>query len=111
MSLSLVATLMGVRAALSVARVNALTRDSAAIVRVLLFPEIIGAAILWIAMWYFWFGFDRSHYLKKAGWFVALFFLAPLGPVFYYFFAFRRYVVQAEVSPVGPVPMEGSSLS
>lgn len=60
-------------------------------VRLLFFPEIVGAALLWIAMWYFWFSADSSHFLKKAGWFVALLFFAPLGPVLYYFFVFRRY--------------------
>jgi hypothetical protein len=79
LTLALVATLMGVHVAISVARVRGLTPDSAVIVKILLFPEIIGAALLWIAMWYFWFGFDRSHFLKKAAWFVALFWFAPLG--------------------------------
>jgi hypothetical protein len=100
LSLALLATLIGVHAAMSAAGASALTPDSAAVVRILLFPEIMGAALLWVAMWYFWFGFDRSHFLKKAGWFVALFFFAPLGPVLYWYFAFRRHGLQADVSPV-----------
>src|SRR4051812_22400118 len=80
-SLALFATLIGVHTAISAAGIKALTPRSAAIVRVLLFPEIIATALLWIAMWYFWFSFDRSHFLKKAGWFLLLFFSAPLGPV------------------------------
>lgn len=102
LSLALLATIIGVHAAISAAGMSALTRGSATIVRILLFPEIIGTALLWIAMWYFWFGFDRSQFLKKAAWFVGLFFFAPLGPVLYYFFVFRRCAIQADTSPLTP---------
>jgi len=29
---------------------------------------IIGTATLWVAMWYFWFTFDRSQWWKRALW-------------------------------------------
>jgi hypothetical protein len=91
LSLALAATIIAVHSAMSAAGVTALTPTAAAVVRLLLLPEIAGAALLWVAMWYFWFSVDRGHFLKKASWFVALFFFAPLGPALYYFFVFRRY--------------------
>jgi hypothetical protein len=58
--------------------------------RLLLWPGILGTALLSIAMWYFWFGFDKSGWLKKAIWFLPLYFLLAIGPAFYYFFVYRR---------------------
>jgi hypothetical protein len=87
---------MAVHAAPAASRIGTLTPSAAAILRPLLFPEILGTALLWVAMWYFWFSIDRSHFLKKALWFVALALFAPLGPVFYYFFVFRQYARQTE---------------
>ena len=52
-------------------------------------PGIAGTATLWIAMWYFWFGFDRSSSAKKTLWFLPLLF-APIGPVIYFFVVYRR---------------------
>lgn len=92
LALALIATLMGVRMAMSAAGMRALTPSASPVVRTLLYPEILGAAVLWIAMWYFWFGFDHSHYLKKTAWFVCLFLLAPFGTVAYYFVVYRRFV-------------------
>jgi hypothetical protein len=60
------------------------------IVGLLLWPGILGTALLSIAMWYFWFGFDNSGWLKKAIWFLPLYFSLPIGPAFYYFFVYRR---------------------
>lgn len=45
---------------------------AALVLRILLYPEIVGTALLWVAMLYFWFGFDHSHFLKKALWFLCL---------------------------------------
>ncbi len=92
LTLALIATSVGVHMAMTVARAGALTPAAAALVKVLLYPEILGAALLWIAMWYFWFGFDPSHYLKKALWFMLLAFLAPFGTVIYYFVVYRRSI-------------------
>jgi hypothetical protein len=90
LALALTATLIGVRVALSAAGATMLTPSAAKLVTMLLFPEIAGAAMLWVAMWYFWFGFDRSSYLKKALWFPFLLFLVPLATAFYYFLVYRR---------------------
>jgi hypothetical protein len=97
LDLALIATSIGVHMAMSVAQTSVLNFSAASYVRPILYPEILGAAVLWIAMWYFWFGFDTSHYLKKTVWFVCLFFLAPFGTVLYYFVVYRR-VVSAQAS-------------
>jgi len=63
---------------------------AALIVRLLLWPGLIGTALLSIAMWYFWVGFDDSGWLKKAIWFIPLYFLLAFGPALYYFFVYCR---------------------
>ena len=98
LALSLTATLIGAKAAIPAAGAVALNPAAASLVRTLLFPEVIGAAVLWVGMWYFWFSFDRSHYLIKALWFIFLFFLAPLGTVAYYFLVYRRRSAALEES-------------
>jgi len=90
MALALVATMIAVHGAMSAAGTGALNSSAASLVRTLLFPEIVGSAVLWAGMWYFWFSFDHSHYLHKAMWFAFLFFLVPAGTVAYYFLVYRR---------------------
>jgi len=96
LSLALAATIIAIHAAISASGLAGLTPTAAAVARLLLLPEIVGAALLWVAMWYFWFSIDRAHFLKKGCWFVALFLFAPLGPALYYFFVFRRYPPEPE---------------
>jgi len=60
------------------------------LVKVLILPEVFGTALLSIAMWYFWFTFDRCSWLRKAIWLPPLYFLPTIGPVLYYFFVYRR---------------------
>jgi magnesium-transporting ATPase (P-type) len=60
------------------------------LVRILLWPGIFGSGILAVAMWYFWFSFDRSSWNKKSLWFLVLLMGLALGPLIYYFFAYRR---------------------
>jgi hypothetical protein len=91
--LALLATLIGVNAAMVAAGARVLNPTASVLVRVLLFPGIAGEAVLWVAMWYFWFALDRSHYLKKAMWFVFLFLVPPFGTVAYYFFVYRRRIL------------------
>lgn len=102
LTLGLLATLMGVHLALSAAHAAALNTDARSVVRFLLFPEILAAAVLWVAMWYFWFGFDRSHYVKRALSFVLLFFFGPLGTLFYYFVTYRRRVASVGLADAAP---------
>lgn len=59
-------------------------------VRLLVWPGVLGTALLSIAMWYFWLSFDDSSWIKKAFWFLPLYFLLALGPAFYYFLVYRR---------------------
>jgi len=56
----------------------------------LFLPEVLGVAVLWIGMWYFWFSSDHSLHLQKAIWFALLLFLPPLATVAYYFLVYRR---------------------
>ncbi|HZR33673.1 MAG TPA: hypothetical protein VFA76_17645 [Terriglobales bacterium] len=65
----------------------------AAALKVVFFPTILGGAVIWVAMWYFWFGVDRSHWAKRAVWFAALFFLPPSSSALYYFLVYRRLVL------------------
>ena len=90
LALALIATRIGVHTAIGAAGTSALNASAASVVRMLLLPEIFGLAILWIGMWYFWFSFDRSHYLQRAIWFALLFFLVPFSTVGYYFLVYRR---------------------
>src|SRR5437764_6521520 len=97
LTFALIATLIGVQLAIRAAGFSALTVSARPLVKILLFPEILGSALLWVAMWYFWFGFDRAHYLKKAISFLLLFFLVPFGTLFYYFVTYRRRVASLEL--------------
>jgi hypothetical protein len=96
--LAFIATRIGVHTAIAAAGAGALNARAASVVRMLLLPEIFGAAILWIGMWYFWFSFDRSHYLQRAIWFALLFFLVPFSTVGYYFLVYRRKLSASEVN-------------
>jgi hypothetical protein len=60
------------------------------LIQILVWPGVIGTAILWVAMWYFWFSFDASGYFKKTVWCFLLYFLALFAQAFYYFFVYRR---------------------
>ena len=42
-------------------------------------PGALGSATLSIAMWYFWFNFDKSSWARKAFWFLPLYLLLPIG--------------------------------
>ena len=62
----------------------------ALVLRLVLWPCVMGTAVLSIAMWYFWFSFDDSGWLKKTLWFVLLYLIIAVGPILYYFFVYRR---------------------
>ncbi len=90
LTVGLLGTIFATRLAMSVTGVTGLTPQARALVRALLFPETLGSAVLWISMWYFWFGFDSSNYITKALCFALLFLLAPLGTLIYYVAVYRR---------------------
>jgi hypothetical protein len=60
--------------------------------RVLLFISALGAAILWVAMFYYWFNFDVSGAWWKTLSLIALFLFGPIAAVGYYFAVYRRRV-------------------
>jgi hypothetical protein len=91
LALALSGTLMGTRAAQAAIGSHALPPATAAILRVLLVPEVIGSALLWVAMLYFWFNFDRSSLLKRALWFPFIFCFIPLALALYHFFVYRKW--------------------
>lgn len=98
LTFALIATLIGVSLAMPLAGAASLNPPARVVVKVLLLPEILGTASLWIAMWYYWLSFDRSHYLKKFVSLLLLFFLAPFGTLFYYFIVYRRSMLRGEPS-------------
>lgn len=90
--LSLLGVLVGTQMAMLESGVASLVDSPASLllVKVLMWPGILGAALLLVAMWYFWFSYDPSNWLKKAFWFGILFVGNPLGAVLYYFVVYRR---------------------
>jgi len=92
LAIALFGTLVAVSAAMVVSGVRSLAGAPAAVlmVKVLVLPEVFGTAALSVAMWYFWFTFDRSSWVRRACWFPPLYFLPTMGPALYYFFVYRR---------------------
>ena len=68
LAIALFGTLVAVNAAMVASSIRSLAGAPTAVsmVKVLLFPEVLGTAALSIAMWYFWFSFDRSSWIRKA---------------------------------------------
>lgn len=91
MAIVMYGVLVGTRAAQNFVGTRMLPPSTAAILMVILIPAVIATALLWVAMLYFWFGFDRSHWLARAFWFGALYFLAPVGPALYCFIVYRKW--------------------
>ncbi len=91
LSLAMLAMIIGTLMAIATAGGNsfAVSPPVALVLRLLLWPCVMGTAVLSIAMWYFWFSFDDSSWLKKAFWFVLLYLVIVIGPILYYFFVYR----------------------
>jgi hypothetical protein len=92
-ALSLFGVIIASRLALGSAGFGSFESSSTAalFVRCLVWPGILGTAMLCIAMWYFWFNFDDSGVLRRTVWFILLYLAIPIGPAFYYFFVYRRH--------------------
>jgi hypothetical protein len=90
LALALGGTLMGTRAAQVLVGANTLPPTTAALLSLVLVPEVIGLALLWAAMLYFWFSFDQSSWLIRALWFPFIFFFLPYGLVLYHFLVYRK---------------------
>ena len=69
-----------------------LSPETATALLSILFAEVVGAALLQVAMLYFWFGFDNSSWLRRAFWFLLLCFVLPFFWALYYFLVCRRQV-------------------
>lgn len=61
----------------------------AAFIRVQMYLGVLGMAVLWIGMAYYWYGFDSSNSWLKAVTLLILL-LGPLGAVLYQFLIYRR---------------------
>jgi hypothetical protein len=94
LDLALLATRMGVIAATISAGVFSFPPVTVFILRLLLFPEVIGTAILFVGMSYCWLGLGGS-YKRKLLWllFCGLFLIAL--PI-YYFVSYRSLASKAE---------------
>jgi len=105
LNLIFLGTVIGTRAAQSFANVTNLPPLTDALFTVVWIPGIAATALLWVAMFYFWFGFDQSHWLARALWFVGLYVLWPLGgPALYCFFVYRRRTRDEGQMPPPSVP-------
>lgn len=91
LALALSGTLAGTRAAQSALGSHTLPPATAALLRVVLIPEVIGSALLWVAMLYFWFNFDKSSWRNRALWFPFIFFFIPLALALYHFLVYRKW--------------------
>jgi hypothetical protein len=91
LALALSGVQAGTGAAQAVNGSQTLPPATAAVLQLALIPEAIGSGLLWVAMLYFWFGFDQSSWLKRALWFPFLFFFIPLALALYYFFVYRKW--------------------
>jgi len=92
LSMALSGTWIGTRAAQIFAGKPSLSPETATALLSILFAEVVGAALLQVAMLYFWFGFDDSSWLRRAFWFLLLCFVLPFFWALYYFFVYRRQV-------------------
>lgn len=90
LSMALSGTWIGTRAAQIFAGKPTLSPGTATALLLILFAEVVGAALLWVAMQYFWFGFDHSSWLMRAFWFLVLWSVLPLFWALYYFFVYRK---------------------
>ena len=99
LSLALSGTLAGTRAALVVVSSQTLPPATAAFLRLVLIPEVIGGALLWVAMLYFWFNFDQSSWLKRALWFPFVFCFIPVGLALYQFLVYRKWTRSDRQTP------------
>jgi hypothetical protein len=90
LNIGLLATAIG--AGMALANVYVLPDLADALIRLLLFPEVVGTAVLLVAMSYFWLGFDSSRCGKRTMWFLLVYFFHVLALPFYYFIVYRSMV-------------------
>lgn len=91
-SLSLIGSLIAIAMAISgtgrtFAEVNAAT---VVVVYALLLIGVVWAAILRVAMLYYWYGFDLSGSGAKLFWLVGMLLFGPFAEIVYHFAVYRR---------------------
>jgi len=91
LALALSGTLAGTRAAQAAFGSQTLPPATAVVLRLVLIPEVIGSALLWVAMLYSWFNCDPSSWLRRALWFPFVFCFIPLALALYHFLVYRRW--------------------
>ena len=101
LNLALLATRIGVAAAMASAGVSSLPPTVALLVKGFLFPEIVGSAVLFVGMSYCWLAIGGS-YKKKVLWFVFLTFFLIATPV-YYFAVYRSLASREAGESAEPV--------
>lgn len=102
LNLALLATRIGVVAAMASAGVSTLPPTAVLLVKGFLFPEIVGSAVLFVGMSYCWLGFGGS-YKKKVLWFVSLGFFLIATPIYY--FSVYRSMASREAESTEPAPV------
>ena len=88
-SLALSGTWIGTLLAQVLAGNLLLTSEISAFLHVIFLMETLGAAVLWVAMLYFWLGFDQSSWFRRALWLVVLMSVLPFFWALYYFLVYR----------------------
>ena len=83
LDLALLATQIGIFAAMAGARGSTLSPTGVLLVKAFLLPEVVGAAVLFVGMSYCWLGFDGS-YTKKGLWIVLVKLCLITTPVYYF---------------------------
>ena len=83
LNLALLAIRLGIALAMVAAGAPVLPSGSRLLVRALLFPEIVGTAVLFVGMSYCWLGFGGS-YKKKVLWFILLNLFLLTVPIYYF---------------------------
>lgn len=98
-NLALLATRMGIGAALAAAGATALSPEARLIVSTLLLPEVVGSAVLFVGMSYCWLGIEGS-YKKKVLWIILLPVFLLAMPVYYFIYYRPLASRQADQTPV-----------
>jgi hypothetical protein len=104
LDLALIGTRIGIVTAMSAAGVRILPPGLASLLKLLLFPEVLGTAVLLVGMSYCWLGINAS-YKKKLLWilFLGLF---PITMPIYYFSIYRQLAARevGRASTNTPIP-------
>lgn len=101
LNLALLATRVGIVAAMAAGGVSTLPPIAALLMRGFLYPEIVGSAVLFVGMSYCWLGFDGS-YKKKLLWIVFVKFYL-ITSLIYYFAVYRRLASREAGDAPAPV--------